>query len=171
MIKLQGSAFCLRGWQLTDEDALVKYANNPRVSANLFDIFPYPYTISDARKWIGSQQGVEQPAFFAIEINGEAVGGIGISLKADVYRRGANIGYWLGEPFWGKGIMTEAVSLMADYAFVRFDLVRLQAGVYSSNPASMRVLEKAGFVKEGVAKKAIFKHGRFLDEHIYALVR
>jgi [ribosomal protein S5]-alanine N-acetyltransferase len=171
MVKLQGSVFCLRGWQLTDEEALVKYANNPRVSANLFDRFPYPYTAQDARQWLNSQQGIELPAFLAIEINGEAVGGIGITLKADVFRRGASIGYWLGQPFWGKGIMTDVVNLMVDYAFKNFDLVRLEAGVYQTNPASMRVLEKAGFVKEGIAKKAIFKRGELLDEYIYALVR
>jgi len=170
-MKLKGSTFCLRGWQLTDEEALVKYANNPRVSANLFDTFPYPYTVDDARQWLNSQQGIEKPTFFAIEIDGEAVGGIGIAIKADVYRRSANIGYWLGEPFWGKSLMTEVVSLMVDYAFKNFDLARLQAGVYSSNPASMRVLEKVGFVKEGVAQKAIFKRGEMLDEHIYAMVK
>jgi ribosomal-protein-alanine N-acetyltransferase len=170
MVKLQGANFCLRGWEPDDEAALIKYANNPRVSANLFDTFPYPYTAADAQKWLRSQQGIETPPFLAIEMNGEAIGGIGIAPKPDVYARGANIGYWLGEPFWGKGIMTEAVTLMVKYAFQNFNLVRLQAGVYSSNPASMKVLEKAGFTKEGIAKKAIFKRGEFLDEHIYALL-
>jgi RimJ/RimL family protein N-acetyltransferase len=159
MIRLQGSTFCLRGWQLTDEEALVKHTNNPRVSANLFDTFPYPYTVEDARQWLTSQQGIEKPTFLTIEMDGGIIGGIGIAIKVDVYRRSANIGYWLGEPFWGRGMMTEVVSLMVNYAFENFDLVRLQAGIYSSNPASMRVLEKVGFVKEGIAKKAIFKRG------------
>jgi len=170
-MQLQGSAFCLREWRTGDEESLVKYANNPRVSANLFDSFPYPYTMDDARQWINSQHGIEKPTFLTIEMNGEVIGGIGISIKADVYRRGANIGYWLGEPFWGKGITTEALSLMVDYAFQNFDLVRLQAGVYHTNLASMRVLEKAGFVKEVVLRKAIFKRGEFLDEHVFAMVK
>ena len=171
MVKLQGSCFCLRGWLLTDHDALIKYANNPNVSANLFDTFPYPYTSDDAQKWLNSQQGIETPAYLAIEMNGETIGGIGITIKPDVYRRGANIGYWLGQPFWGKGIATEALKLMADYAFQNFDLVRLQAGVYHTNPASMKVLQKAGFVKEGIATRAIFKRGEFLDEHIFAMLK
>jgi len=171
MVKLESSAFCLREWQPTDEQALVKYANNPRVSANLFDSFPYPYTVEDARQWIASQQNIEKPTFFTVELDGEAAGGIGVVLKQDVYRHGANIGYWLGERFWGQGITTEVVKLMVDYAFQNFDLLRLQAGVYNSNPASMRVLEKVGFVKEGIARKAVFKRGEFLDEHIYSLVR
>jgi len=171
MIRLRGSGFCLRPWQPDDEEALVKYANNPKVSAHLFDTFPYPYTVTDARQWISSQQGIEQPSFFAIEMDGEIIGGIGISVKADVYRHGANIGYWLGEPFWDKGIMTQVLHLMIDYAFKNFDLARLQAGVYHTNPASMRVLEKAGFTKEGVLRKAILKRGEFLDEHVFALVR
>ncbi len=170
MVKLQGAGFRLREWVLADEENLVKYANNPKVSANLFDTFPYPYTVADARKWISSQQDIETPTYFAIDINGEAAGGIGMMIKPDVYRRGASMGYWLGEPFWGKGLMTEAVKLFTGYAFSNFDLLRLQAGVYSSNPASMRVLQKAGFVKEGVAQKAIFKRGQMLDEHIFAIL-
>lgn len=171
MIKLQGSTFYLRGWQLSDEEALVKYANNFNVSRYLADRFPHPYTLTDAQYWLNYITTASPVVNFAIDINGEAVGGIGFEIREGERRKTAHLGYWLGEPFWGKQIMQQATVLIVNYAFDNFDLARLETVVYHPNVASMRVLEKAGFVKEGVGKKAIFKNGEFYDEHVFGLVR
>jgi len=109
--------------------------------------------------------------FLAIDIGGEAVGGVGIHVLNDVKHRTAEIGYWLAEPFWGRGIATDAVRALVPVAFGRYDINRLQAGIFSTNPASMRVLEKCGFSREAVHKDAIFKNGVFLDEVLYVRFR
>ena len=106
----------------------------------------------------------------AITINDQVVGGIGITQQADVYRFNAELGYWLGEPFWNKGIMTEAVQAMVDYAFENFKLIRIYARVFEFNEASMRVLEKAGFHKEAINKKAVYKNQTLYDEHLFAIL-
>jgi RimJ/RimL family protein N-acetyltransferase len=163
---------CLRPWRRGDEPALVKYANNPRVAANLRDRFPHPYTPADARDWIERAGRQQQPiANFAIASAREAIGGIGIIPGEDVARRSAEIGYWLGEPFWGRGIATQAVEAMTAYAFSSFDLLRLGAWVFDGNAPSVRVLEKAGYVYEGRLRQAAVKNGKVLDLLLYARVR
>ena len=171
MTALQGTLIQLRPWQSGDEMALAKYANNAKISAYLFDRFPYPYTLDDAYAWITRNAAHWPPINLALELDNEIIGGIGLEFREDIYRKTALIGYWLAEPFWGQGIMTEALKLMVNYAFQTFDLSRIQAGVFDSNLASMKVLEKAGFVKEGVSKKSIYKKGVFYDEHIYAILK
>lgn len=171
MVELKGSVFCLREWKLDDEASLVKYANNPKVSQFLSDRFQYPYTAAYAREWIAFQLQKTEIDNLVIDIDGEVAGGIGIEFRQDIFRKTAVIGYWLGEPFWGKGIMPEALKLMINYCFETFDLVRIQAGVFENNPASMRVLQKAGFVKEGVSKKALCKGGQIYDEHVFAITK
>ena len=171
MVKLTGTGFCLREWALTDEASLIKYGNNFKVSQYLADRFPHPYTINDAQNWLNYVITMQPVVNLVIDINGEAAGGIGIELKQHERRKTAHLGYWLGEPFWGKGIMPQATNLLVNYAFDNFDIARIETVVYHPNTASMRVLEKCGFVKEGVGKKAIFKNGEFYDEHVYALVR
>lgn len=162
----------LRPWRRTDIESLVRYANNRAVSANLQDVFPYPYTPPDAEHWIGrceSETGT--PTNFAIELSGEAIGGIGLNRRDDVHRLTASVGYWLGQPFWGKGIATEALKRMTHYAFSESDLERLEATVYEWNPASGRVLEKAGYTLEGRLRRSIVKNGRIGDSLLYARLR
>lgn len=170
-MELHGTGFTLRGWHADDIPSLQKYADNPNVYNSLMDAFPHPYTTDDAVNWINLMQKQSPILVFAIDLGGELVGGIGLEMRQDIYSKAPLIGYWLGEPFWGRGIMTEAVKLVADYAFAKLDIVRLQAGILGNNPASMRVLEKAGFVKEGVLHNAIVKNGEVLDEHVYGLVK
>ena len=170
-MELKGTGFTIRGWKKGDAVSLQKHANNPKVSACLMDRFPSPYTMEDAIAWV--DRLIDQDPFvnFAITINDEIIGGIGMEPRQDVYRKTAILGYWLSEELWGRGIMPEAVKLITHYAFTRLDLIRLQASVYSKNPASMRVLEKAGFIKEGVMRNAVIKNGVVMDEHLYAILK
>jgi ribosomal-protein-alanine N-acetyltransferase len=168
----KGNGFILRGWKKGDEVSLQKHANNPNVSRYLKDRFPYPYTMEEAMDWVNYNLRQESPILnFALDINSEIAGGIGIELRGDIYHQSGIIGYWLAEPFWGKGIMPEAVKLLTDYAFFDLGLIRLQAGVFSKNTASMRVLEKAGYVNEGILRNAVIKNGELMDEHIYAILK
>lgn len=157
----------LRDWRPEDAASLARHADSPRIAATMRDAFPSPYTLADARRFIAAAQDFETNLFLAIEVDGEAVGGIGVHPFEDVYRRTAEIGYWLAESCRGRGIATDAVRALVPVAFRRYDIVRLQAGVFSNNPASMRVLEKCGFAREAVHRDAIWKNGRLLDEVVY----
>jgi RimJ/RimL family protein N-acetyltransferase len=161
----------LRPWLPEDEESLVRHANNRNVWRNLRDSFPHPYRPADAKQWIQIANPSLPITNFAIAVDGLAVGGIGLVLKDDVFRRSAEIGYWLGEEFWGRGIVTEAVRMVTSYAFENFDLCRIYAGVFEWNPASMRVLEKAGYEFECRMRKSVTKDGESIDEFIYAVVR
>ena len=129
------------------------------------------YTKNDAQQWLDRCQGESPIANFAVARSEEAIGGIGVDLGQDIYRKTAEIGYWLGEPFWGQGIMTLAARAMVEYAFETFDLVRIDTVVLEWNPASARVLEKAGFVFEGRSPRAAFKDGKVIDHLRFAIVR
>lgn len=162
----------LRDWSAADACSLVRFADNPRVAAALRDGFPSPYTSGDAERFIAQTTAPgNRNLFLAIEVKGEACGGIGIHPLEDVYRRTAEIGYWLAEPYWGRGIVTEAVRAIVLVAFDRYDLVRIQAGIFSNNPASMRVLEKCGFVREAVHRNAVTKNGVTMDEVMFVRFR
>lgn len=156
---------------MDDAPSLVKFANNPKIAENMRDAFPHPYTNIDAKRFLTMATTTTRALLLAIEVNGEAIGAIGVHPLRNEYKKTAEIGYWLAEPYWGKGIVTAAVKAVVPVAFERFDIVRLQAGVYSTNPASMRVLEKAGFEREAVHKKAIFKNGEVLDEVVFVRFR
>ncbi|MGZ3751008.1 MAG: GNAT family N-acetyltransferase [Mucilaginibacter sp.] len=170
-MELKGTGFTIRGWKLGDEVSLQKHADNPKIASCLMDRFPAPYTLQAAVAWVNSLVDQDPLINFAIAVNDEVVGGIGLEPRQDVYRKTAILGYWLSEGLWGKGVMPEAVSLLVDYAFTHLDFIRIQASVYSKNPASMRVLEKAGFIKEGVMRNAVIKNGEIMDEHLYALLK
>jgi [ribosomal protein S5]-alanine N-acetyltransferase len=161
----------LRNWNENDIPALVKNANNPRIAAMMRDGFPSPYTQEDGHRFLAMATGYSKNLMLAIVVDGEAAGGIGIHPLEDVYCRTAEIGYWLAEPHWGKGIITHAVRALVPVAFGQFDIIRIEAGIFSNNPASMRVLEKCGFVREAVHRNAITKHGEILDEMLYVRFR
>lgn len=160
----------LRTLEPSDKTQMAQLANNKKVWDNVRDAFGHPYTEKNAEEFIEHQAKSDTEKVFAIECNGELCGLVGLILQKDVYRNSAEIGYWIGEPFWGQGIATQAVGLLARHAFEKLSLVRLYAGVFEFNVGSMRVLEKNGFQKEGVSKKAVFKNGEFWNEHRYGLL-
>ncbi len=133
------------------------------------DRFPHPYTEADADSWISGLAHAETPTHWAIEFQGRAVGGIGIDVREGMYRKTAEFGYWIGEPYWGKGIATAAARVLVADAMPRFGLVRLQAHVFEWNPVSMRVLEKTGFPREGVLRRSAVKDGILVNQVMYAL--
>lgn len=168
-VRLECGTCALRPWREGDELALVRHADNYEVWRRLRDHFPHPYARADAEWWISYTRLQNPPTDFAIEVGGEVAGGIGLEPKSDVERRSAEIGYWLGEAFWGKGIATAAVSALTDYAFEELDLVRVFAVPFLDNPASIRVLEKCGYVREGVMRRSAIKEGIVVDQVLYAI--
>ena len=168
-MQLAGPGFVLRAWRSGDEDDLVRFGDDRAVWRNLADRFPHPYTLEAARIWVRvANQAPQDNRNWAIEVDGAAVGAVGFERKGDLRQRSAEIGYWLGAPFWGRGLATAALRMATDVAFASFDFVRLQAGIIAWNHASCRVAEKAGYVFEGRMKNAIFKDGEVADELIYA---
>jgi len=160
----------VRSWEWRDRDSIVRHANNRNVWINLRDRFPHPYTQADARNWLDSVVGINPQTNFAIALNDEAIGGVGYTIQHDVEHRSAEIGYWLGQEFWGRGIATEALRAVTEYAFATHDLCRVHAHVFSWNPASARVLEKAGYQLEARLRKSVTKNGQTIDALIYAVV-
>jgi RimJ/RimL family protein N-acetyltransferase len=154
-----------------DLPSLVRHANNRRVWLQLRDRFPHPYTEAHAREFLDHVMGESPSTVWAIIVDGEAAGGIGIVRLADVERVSAEIGYWLGERYWGRGIATEAVRAVTKEAFRRFDLERLFAVPFADNAASIRVLEKAGYVLEGRMRRSAIKDGVIRDQLLYASYR
>jgi [ribosomal protein S5]-alanine N-acetyltransferase len=162
----------LRRWKSTDKISLIRHANNRKISRNLRDRFPYPYTGADADAFLALAIIPQSRDFmYAIDVRGEAVGGIGVHPRKDVERHSAEIGYWLGEDFWGRGIASAAVRKLSQHALREPDLYRIFATVFASNPASARVLEKAGFVREGLLSRAVLKNGVLMDAALYAITR
>jgi RimJ/RimL family protein N-acetyltransferase len=160
----------LRPWRRGDEVSLARYANNRSVWRNLRDAFPHPYTTEHASMWIASNLGVDPVKNFAIEVDGKAAGSIGVTPFTDVHARSAEIGYWIAEELWGRGITTEAVRAATEHAFRSLDVVRVQAAVFAWNEASMRVLEKCGYAREGVLARSVFKDGQLIDSVLYAIL-
>jgi len=170
-IELSVAGAALRPWERGDAASLVRHADNRAVWITLGERFPHPYRRADADRWLDAVVGQDPLQHFAIVVGGEAAGGVGLELLQDEWKRTAVIGFWLGEAHWGRGIATAALRAVTDYAFASFDLCRLQAYVFEHNPASMRVLEKAGYVREARLRKAATKDGKTFDLLIYALVR
>ena len=157
----------LREWKRSDAEALAKIANNKKIWDNVRDRLPHPYTLKDANEWLDLVKEQKITTTFCIEADGKLAGSIGIVLRDDVYRKTAEIGYFVGEEYWGKGVATEAVRQMVDYVKKQFDVVRIFAEVFEYNKASMKVLEKNGFYLEGIRKKAVIKNNVILDDYVW----
>lgn len=165
--------FTLEKWAEAYAPHVAEYADNPKIACNLRDGFPSPYTLRDAEDFIRAFMAAEErlQCVRAIAAGGKAIGSIGVFLKDDVYRKSAEIGYWLGEPFWGKGIMSSAIRQISDYAFEQYDIVRIFAEPFADNAGSRKALEKAGFQLEGILQKSVYKNGVFHDSCMYARIR
>lgn len=154
-------------------ESIVKYANNKKIADNLRNAFPHPYTLEEAYKFIETckNNGEKKDIVRAVVLDGEFAGTVGVFIKDDVYSLSAEIGYWLAEPFWGKGIMTKCVKDLCDYVFKNYNIIRIFTEIFAFNTGSKRVLEKAGFQFEGTKKKAIFKNNKIYDSLAYALIK
>lgn len=168
---LTGTGFILREWRLSDAVALQQNADNRKISDFLLDRFPAPYMMDDAVEFIGNKIGQQPQTNFPIVVEGEVAGVIGLDFRQDVYRKTPLLGYWLSDKYWGRDIMTGAIKLLSEYAFNHLDIICIQACVLSKNPASMRVLEKAGFEKQGILKQSVIKNNQVWDEHVYAIFK
>jgi len=169
-VKIEFGDYLIRDWDKSDASALARYANNGRIAMWLRNRFPHPYTKSDAAAFLAAISRQDVRTNFAIARAEEAIGGIGLEIGRDVHRFTAELGYWLGEPFWGRGIVTEAVRHFTAWTFENLDLHRIYATVFSGNVASARVLEKAGYEREGCLRASVFKDGRILDQWVYAKI-
>lgn len=172
-MEIHGQGFTLREWYWDDALSLQHHANNPKVAAFLLDRFPHPYTLEDAVKWIATKQNQNPLINFAIAETGnnKVIGGIGLEFQQDIYCKTPLLGYWLSEQYWGQGMVTEAVQLITTYAFSNLEVICIHARVLSKNPASMRVLEKAGYVKQGILQQSVIKNDEILDEHFYVALK
>jgi ribosomal-protein-alanine N-acetyltransferase len=171
LLRTSLSGCSLRAWNKEDQAALVRNANNRKVWRNLTEMFPHPYTEADAEHWLSIANQAEPSIHLAIEAEGTAVGGIGVIAGEGIARHTGQFGYWLGEAYWGKGIATAAAQAMVAHVFSGTQFLRLEAPVFEWNPPSMHVLEKVGFIREGVLKRSVFKDGQLIDSVMYACTR
>jgi RimJ/RimL family protein N-acetyltransferase len=160
----------VRSWAARDVESLARHANNRAIWLNLRDRFPHPYTAAHARDYIRAAHRMQPETSFAIDVDGEAVGGIGFVLQSDVERVSAEVGYWIGEAHWGRGIATEALVGVTRHAIETYGLTRVFALPFAHNVASCRVLEKAGYLLEGRLRRSAIKDGRIVDQMQYAYV-
>ena len=169
-MRLEGSRCAVRTWHARDVDAIVRHADNVKIAKQLRDRFPHPYTRHNASEFLQFAASAHPPTNLAIDVAGEAVGGVGFVPGTDIERYSVEIGYWLGESMWGRGIATEAVTLVADYVFDALGMLRLFAVPFADNTASCRVLEKAGFTREGIMRASSVKFGESRDQALYARI-
>ena len=170
-MRLELSKCVLRSWRAEDAPELAAGANNRNVWITLRDRMPHPYTLADAESWLDTRAEGKSDHLLCIEVDGHVAGGIGLHPGEDVARLTAELGYWLAEPLWGRGIMTEAVRAMVAHGFATSPLERIEAYVFANNPASTRVLEKCGFQCEGRLRRSVIKDGQMLDSFLYAIMR
>lgn len=165
--------FQLRVWEIEDAKALAQAADNFNIAKNLRNVFPNPYTLDDAIWYINDSiaNAGKKQINYAIVIDGQAVGSIGIFVNDDVYEKSAELGYWLAESYWRKGIMTEAVQMICKEAFETFDIVRIYAEPFADNAGSRGVLEKTGFTYEGTMRSGVYKNGKVLSYCMYSVLR
>jgi RimJ/RimL family protein N-acetyltransferase len=165
--------FILREWQLSDAVSLAENANNINIWNNLRDALPHPYSVEDGKQFIETALAQPKPkTLLAIVVDGKAVGSIGIVLHKDIERISAELGYFIGEKYWDRGIMTQAVKQMVAYAFQNFPLLhKIYATPFDFNIASQKVLQKAGFEREAILKQAVIKNNTIIDLHYYSLFK
>jgi [ribosomal protein S5]-alanine N-acetyltransferase len=162
----------LRPWIISDATQIALIANNKKIADNLRDGFPFPYSLKDAEKWLDMILPENNPPrFFAITHGNLVVGSIGIVSKSDIYRKNFEIGYFLSEEYWGKGIITKSIKAATSYAFKEFDVIRIYAEPFSDNIGSRRALEKAGFILEATLKRNVIKNGIIKDSCIYSVLK
>ena len=171
MIKTGSQNIILRAIQYNDKTQLALLANNKKIWDNLKDYIPFPFTEKDAEYLIDLSMKENPQVKFAIEYRAHFVGVISLVPLKDVYCKSAEIGYWIGEPYWNNNIATEAVHALTQYGLLRFNFARIQAGVFEYNKASMRVLEKCHYKKEGIFVKAVWKNNQIWNEHKFAIVK
>jgi ribosomal-protein-alanine N-acetyltransferase len=171
LVRLECTVCAVRDWEWADKASLIRHANNKNIWRNLLDRFPHPYTEPDAQSWLTFVASVSPRTNWAIDVDGQAVGGIGFDRGHGNHAKTGQFGYWLGESYWGRGIISAAVRATVEYVFSRDDVARLEASVFEWNPASMRVLEKCGFVREGLLRASVFKDGQLIDTVLYARIR
>lgn len=169
-MELRGTRCIVRPWRLGDADALIRHANNINVAQQLRDRFPHPYSKANAQAFLKAATSAAEPSNLAIEVNGEAAGAIGYVAGTDVERYSAEIGYWLGEACWNRGVATEALVLVTAHVFATANLLRLFALPFADNAGSIRVLEKAGYVREAILRSSSVKYGIPRDQALYAKV-
>jgi RimJ/RimL family protein N-acetyltransferase len=160
----------VRSWRASDAEPVTRHANNRKVWINLRDVFPHPYSRADAEAFIRASLSETPERSFAIVVDGEAAGGIGLTFRTDVERVSAELGYWLGELYWGRGIATAAVRGVTRFAVESHGLTRVYALPFAWNPASCRVLQKAGYALEGRLRRSAIKDGKIVDQLLYAYV-
>lgn len=170
MIIAKDTNIIIRYFQENDIPHIANFANNKKISDNLRDAFPNPYSLDDAKSFFNRVKNQNPITFFAIEYNGNYVGNIGLSIGEDVYKKSAEIGYFIAEPYWNKGIASKAIKLLVNYGFNTLNLLRIHACIFEYNTASMKVLEKCGFSQEGIAHKAIYKNHKVYNEVRYAII-
>jgi len=170
-MRIEFGEYVIRDWARGDAGSIVRYANSGKIAMWVRDRFPSPYTASDAKVFLARVAEQNPRTVFAIATRREAIGGIGLEFGEDVHRFTAELGYWLGEPFWGRGIMTDTVRLFTAWTFEYLAVHRIHAAVFDGNDASVRVLEKAGFQQEGRLRASVFKNGRILDQLLYAKIK
>ncbi len=168
-IKLNKKGFQLRFWDLKDAESLANYGNNKKIWLNMRDEYPFPYSIDDAKKAINKSKAKDQIQL-AISNDHEAIGSISVTFNDDIRRKSGVLSYWIGQPFWGKGITSLSVDALSEWVFHNKDIIRLYAKVFANNPSSQKVLEKAGYNLEGHFKKAIIKDGEIIDQLLFAKV-
>lgn len=163
----------IRAWKIEDAESLAKAINNKKVQDNLRDGLPFPYTVSDAKDFISAMLTADSHNTFAwaITVDNVAVGSIGVFRKDNVHRLSAEMGYYIAEEYWGKGVTTQAVKQACNYIFENTDIIRIFADPYAFNTGSCRVLEKAGFVYEGTLRKNAYKNGQIIDMKLYAIIK
>ena len=160
----------LRPWNTGDHGSLVRHGNDKRVWRNLTDMFPHPYTHAHAVEWVAIANDAGASIFLAIDFGGEAIGGVGVIAREGHEFHKGQFGYWLGHAHWGRGVATLAARALKRHAFSGDRFKRLEAPVFAWNPPSMRVLEKSGFVREGVLRQSVLKDGQLIDSVLYAAV-